>query len=325
MSLFKKKLLLILGSIFFALVLFVAGYEIIARIAYAKWRKEFVTNWMEKVTRPSDNKKLMWEYKPYGMIYNTRVTYRLNRYGYRDFDYKVRERPEGVYRIAFAGDSVTLGFAVTDEVTFVRQYNNFANQKYPKMKIQAMNFAVDGYNTLHVLEMIKTRVLPFEPNKVVYVFCLNDFILDSASGYKTEYFDPPVSFFWKKLETAYYEYSGIEYHQFYYNRNRDTVFDAILEMKDALEKAKVGFYVVVMPVLPAGKFAGGTFANYSLTGMHREIGAFLQENHIAYHDLLDAFLKNTNPPKNFQGDIWHPNPDGHRMIAEELTASIPIP
>ncbi len=319
-----KKLLLVVASGVFATVLFIVGYEIYGRVEYGKWQREFEKTWLDKTTIPSPDKELLWEYRPYGVMSCPLGTTHLNRYGYRDFDYKVRNRPEGVYRIAFAGDSITLGWAVNDDECFVRQYNQIVDAKYPNRKIQALNFAVDGYSTLQVLEMIRVRVLPFEPNKVVYVMCLNDFMVDGSPGDKTEYFKPPTSFFLRKLNMIRYENSKTEIHQYYYNQNREVVFDAVLAMQDILKQKKVGFYVVIMPILARGEFAGGSFSTYSLTFMHREIGAFLEEHQIEYHDLLSAFQHNTDPPKNLPNDPWHPNPLGHRLIAEELAKAVPL-
>ena len=315
-----KKISLVFGSILVTLLICVLVYEIVARIRYHQWRDEFVSTWMGLVTIPSPNKKLMWEYRPYGV----QGTLALNRYGYRDLDYPTRKRPPGVYRVAFAGDSVTLGMSVLFHETFVWQYGVITRQKHPQLNVQTMNFAVDGYQTFQILEMIRSRVLAFEPNKVVYAMCLNDFILDGASGYKIEYFNPPKSFFLKKVEEFRFKRSGVEYHQYYFNKNHEAVFDAILEMRDIVQRSGAGFFVAVIPVMPFSVYAGGSFNTYSLKGVHREIDAFFEEHHIAYRDLLSAFVKNQVPPKHFPNDVWHPNPAGHRLIAEELSASIPL-
>jgi hypothetical protein len=314
------KMFLMFGSILVTLLLCVVVYEIVARIRYHQWREEFVSTWMGKVTIPSPNEKLMWEYRSYGV----QGTLAFNRYGYRDIDYPTRKRPAGVYRVAFAGDSVTLGLGVLFHETLVWQYGVITRQKHPGLNLQAMNFAVDGYQTFHILEMIRSRIMAFEPNRVVYVMCLNDFILDGASGYKIEYFDPPTSFFLKKLEEFRFNRAGVEYHQYYYNKNHEDVFEAILEMRDVVQRAGSRFFVAIVPVMPNTVYAGGSFNNYGLRGMHREIDAFLEANRIDHLDLLDAFVKHQIPPKHFPNDVWHPNPAGHRLIAEALSRAIPL-
>ena len=117
-----------------------------------------------------------------------------NRYGFRDLDRESTAKPDGTFRIVFAGDSVTLGVGIPLETTFVRRFEMEANQMESQYRIQALNFAVDGYNTPQICEMIRSKVMSFSPDKVVYVMCLNDFDFELSSGDKILYFRKPRSF-----------------------------------------------------------------------------------------------------------------------------------
>ncbi len=149
------------------------------------WKADFDSyGWFGKLTVPSNNSNLMWEYKPYG-----RYEYiRTNRYGFRDYDYVSKDKPNDVYRIAFVGDSVTLGFTVRADDTFVNKFGVFTRELAPRAPIEGMNFEIDGFNTPQIYELIVSRVVAFSSDEIVYVMCLNDFDFKAASAKKIRYF-----------------------------------------------------------------------------------------------------------------------------------------
>ncbi len=65
-----------------------------------------------------------------------------------------------------------------------------------------------------------------------------------------------------------------------------------------------------------------SFTNYPLRDIHKEIDAFLKERGILHLDLLEAFTEQCKTPKFFAFDIWHPNPEGHMVIAQQLLARV---
>lgn len=312
----KSKLGLVLFSSLFSLILLIAAFELISTISYYRWKEDFDNaGWFGKITVPSENPMLMWEYRPYGK--NEVVGIEVNRYGFRDLDYESTAKPENTHRVAFAGDSVTLGASVRFEETFVRQFEAEAAQLALPEQLQALNFSVDGYNTIQVAELIRARVLAFSPDTVVYVMCMNDFDFTQSSGDKTRYFHKPKSFFVEVLEKAYrrvQSWFGGDFHEYFFRKNKAAVFESILELQTLLAEQNVDFRVLVLPVFPA------SFAEYPLEAMHQEIDAFLLENNIEYLDLLPAFQASGQSPGYYAPGIWHPNPIGHQFIAQNIAA-----
>lgn len=308
----KTRLGLIMLSSIISAVMFAGIFEIVESIRYYLWKKNFDNlGWIGKITVPSLNPVLMWEYRPYGKIEQIET----NRYGFRDFDYESMIKPEDTFRIAFAGDSITLGLSIDLEETFVRQFEIEANQIESKYRIQALNFAVDGYNTPQVCEMVKTRVLDFSPDIVVYTMCLNDFDFSESSGLKIRYFRRPKSFFLSKAESAYKRLFGGDFHLYHFRKNKNVVYRNILEVREALEREGCRLQIVILPVFPAN---ATDFDNYQFRDMHKEIGKFLVKNDIRFLDLLEAFSKLREPPRKYSFEIWHPNVKGHQFIAQQL-------
>lgn len=315
-SFVKTKLGLVLLSSVVSVVVLLGVFEAIENIRYDRWRRNFDNyGWFGRITVRSPNPVLMWEYRPYGELEQIKT----NRYGFRDREYESTAKPENTYRFAFIGDSVTLGLRVGVEETFVRQFEAAANTLESQSSVQALNFAVDGYNTLQVYETLRTKALDFAPDKVVYVLCLNDFDFEESSGMKILYFRKPKSFLLPRLEKAYQKLRGDDFHVHHFRKNKKVVFQKLHDMKVMLERKNISFQVVVLPVFP---HRATSFENYPLRDMHKEIGKFLEENGIRYVDLLEAFTEQGKPPGFYALDIWHPNADGHLFIAQKLLASI---
>jgi lysophospholipase L1-like esterase len=316
LSFAKTKFGLLLLSTTITTVLFVGVFEIVKNIKYYRWKADFDNyGWFGKLTIPSPNPVLMWEYRPNGEINQIKA----DRYGFRNLDYESAAKPDNTFRIAFAGDSVTLGLGVSREQTFVHQFEIAARQIESQYSIQALNFAVDGYNTPQILEMIRTKVLNFSPDKVVYVMCLNDFDFTQSSGSKIRYFRKPKSFFLSEIEKIHQRFYGDDFHQYHFKKNKNVVFQSILDMREILKQEDISFQVVILPIFPDLPV---TLGNYPLLDMHIEIGIFLEQNGIQFFDLREAFTQSGELPRYYASDTWHPNVKGHKFIAKQLLPSI---
>lgn len=328
----KKRIILILVSAavtFFALVVF---YEIYGNIRYHKFKAFYQKkgDLYGNLTIASQNKNMIWEYRPYGECQSKRKEYeghlvgtiRTNRYGFRDYDYASPDKEGGIYRVAFIGDSITLGLWVDYDGIFVRRFEVEANKLNQEQKIQALNFGVDGYNILQIYEMLKTRVLRFSPDQVVYVMCLNDFDFDEASASKIYYFRKPKSFFLKRLKRLFQRTERLakeDYYFFHYKMNKRRVFTKILEMRNILKLQQIDFLVVIMPIFD---FDEEGIGHYPYTKLHHEIKDILEKKKIRVFDLLEVFKEKMRSPQDFAYDVWHPNEKGHRLIAQALLEPI---
>jgi lysophospholipase L1-like esterase len=310
------RLGVLLLSVLVSLVAFVTVYEIVKTVRYHRWRENFDNfGWFEKITIPSQNPVLMWEYRPYGEV----GIIKTNRYGFRDLDFESITKPVGVHRIAFVGDSVTLGMGIAFENTFVRQLERMVNRRHPERPAQMLNFSIDGYNAIQIEALIKTRVLEYASDTVVYVMCLNDFDFDTSSGVKTLYFKKPRSFFLARLERAYRKLTGIDFHRHHFRRNKDEVFASISSMRDSVLQSGARFVVAIVPIFPRNE---QDWRRYHLRDLHLEIGRVLDAAGVPVVDLLANFEAQKQPVSELSRDAWHPNIAGHRIIAEGLANSI---
>jgi lysophospholipase L1-like esterase len=313
----RGNLALAAASALLTLVLFVLAYEVRGNIRYYRWRSRFDdAGWLGRLTVASPDETLLWEYRPYGDVNGVAT----NRWGFRDRDFSTRDKPAGTRRIAFVGDSVTLGMGVVPEETFVGRLGRSAaaSASAAGHPVQALNFAVDGYHALQVRELLVAKVLAFQPDQVVYVMCLNDFDFTDSSGRKISYFRKPRSFLLLDLDRAWRRLLGTEFHRYHFQKHSAEVFQAILEMKRALEDHRAGLLLAVVPVFPEGKGSPDYFERYPLADLHREIVSFCGRSGVKVHDLLEDFRRQPPPPERYALDLWHLTAEGHRVVAESL-------
>ena len=311
-----KRILLVVASTVVFILLCIAGYEIYGNIRYRQWRSEFDgSGKFQRLTIPSPDRILMWEYKPYGEYGKIRT----NRFGFREHDSISTEVPGDAYRIAFIGDSITLGMEVDLDDTFVKILEREAPKTGSGKSIQTLNFGIDGYSAIQIHELLSYKVLDFSPDEVFYVMCLNDFDFTESSGGKTRYFAKPKSFLLERIDKLRQKLSNTDFHMYHFSRNRLSVYQRIAQMNGLLKRNNSRLTLVIVPVF---NLTESGFSDYSLGGMHLDIATFALEEGIDVIDLLKAFASQDKPPASFATDIWHLNENGHRFVAQQLLSNV---
>lgn len=91
----------------------------------------------------------------------------------REFD---QQKPPDVFRIAVIGDSVTFGLHSPQNDSYPKSLESMLNACKPpdSPKFEVMNFGVPGYSAVQIARQLKTRVLAFQPDLVIYGYVLND-------------------------------------------------------------------------------------------------------------------------------------------------------
>jgi lysophospholipase L1-like esterase len=296
-----------------AIVVACGAYETWAQFNYARWKSRFDNyGWLGRLTVPSANRRLLWEYKPYGQYHGEMGDIVVNRYGFRDADPPTPQKPPGIYRVAFIGDSVTLGLLNRPEETFERHFERHGSQE-AQTPIQALNFGVDGYDARQILELLRARVHAFEPDCVIYVMCLNDFDFEWSSGEKYRYFVKPRWFLGQELEELSIRLRELDINDYCFRKHKVEVFEAVKAMNELSETRQQAFLVALLP-----SFDAESFADYPYTELHHMIDAFLTAEGIAHVDVLEEFRMSGLRPHEVAFDIWHPNPAGNELIAKAL-------
>ncbi len=119
----------------------------------------------------SENPILRYELRPGSRSGPVQV----NRHGMRDREHALEKDP-GTFRIACIGDSITFGMRVGQGETWCDRLEEYLNVHYasPGRGFEVLDFAVTGYNVAQCVESLEARALAFEPDLVLYGYCLND-------------------------------------------------------------------------------------------------------------------------------------------------------
>lgn len=108
----------------------------------------------------------------------------INPQGFKDTPF-IQSKGKDVIRIAMLGDSITQGIQVPLGKTFSDfleiSLNEESAQKGDKSQYEVMNFGVCGYNLAAEIELLKTKVVLYSPDIVIFNYYYND--SDPIPGY----------------------------------------------------------------------------------------------------------------------------------------------
>jgi lysophospholipase L1-like esterase len=310
-----KNSLLVITSVVFALAVFAGLFEAVASYRYDRWKAEFVEKGglYGKLTVPSGNEVLVWEYRPDAVGETWGIRIHTNEHGFRDGS-RAYDKREGDLRVAFVGDSVTLGLGVEADATFVSVFEQEASRRAPPVKVEAMSLAVGGYSAIQALELLRDKVTRFSPDIAIYVMCMNDFDFVHSSGQIMKYFKKPENFFFRFAERVYAKFFVEHYYEYHFRKNRDVVFAEILKLSAEMDDRGIDFRIALMPIFETD----GVYSEYAIMDMHMEIVATLVENGILVVDLLGEFQKAGLRDSSLAFDDIHLTEPGHRIAARRF-------
>jgi lysophospholipase L1-like esterase len=275
---------------------------------------------------------------------------RINSWGFRGPEFEERKEKE-VFRIAFLGDSFTLGQGVKFEDTYPQVVSAALNRRAAGtgVRFESYNFGVGGgnlINSMYVNGMYAAKVLP---DMVVLGLTLNDmesplFILEKTRGglspvRKTRDLDwfeqtgnraEPGPKGWLATPRILYKAwmarqrsaKTVDYYKSLYGQGNYMWRELNLQALDAIARRCSGkrlpFRVLILPVFYR-------FDAYPFEEIHASLRGYLESRGIEYVDLLDSFRG-----MRYE-DLWvhkvdaHPNEKAHAVIAHTVLEKVVDP
>lgn len=251
---------------------------------------------------------------------NNTVTGTVNSFGFRGRETTMVPDP-GTSRIAFLGDSFTLGVGVRDEHTLPALVEK---ELHPDVAgIEVLNFGASGSAPTYQIELFRERVLEFHPDVVVEVLFLND-----AGSIPTMQFISRPWFFRRIRRHSYLAnaiMSRLERGTLtrrmidVYNHDFEDSSPGYQELKTAVAEGAnlarsngIQFVVAVYPVL----FHVGD--DYPFEGIHRKLGELCRSLGIPFIDLQPAFRGQLDQELWVHATDQHPNEVANRLAAARL-------
>jgi lysophospholipase L1-like esterase len=263
------------------------------------------------LVRNSDVPGLVFELKPGLEATFKGAPVRINSHGYHDLE-RTLEKPEGTWRIAALGDSVTFGWGVPLEHVFTQKMEQRLNQRPDNYDYEVLNFGVPAYNTAQEVTDFAARGLAYDPDVVLLVFVDNDFaaanFVDAPAPEGEERGLATFRFLRGQAEVVREKWGG---------------FDHALRELDRLREITEPRGIPVLGMYYVSKVDPGQ-KQHPRKPLDTDLRRVFAENGFIYIDYWDEMWRRMKRRKSEEvTDYWvveghdsHPNIEGHAFIAQ---------
>ncbi len=270
------------------------------------------------------NKNLLYHYpdNPRGYFNDeNEVSGTINAKGFRGSD-KAFKKTNGITRIAFLGDSFTLGVGVKDNDTLPASFEHAIRSKYPNTEV--LNFGVSGSSTERQIKLLEEYVIAFEPDIVVIVLFLNDanrtgtirFLSRPRVLAKVRKYSFFVNAFVGNIEKPILNETMIRHYQDGFiegSSGWEAVKAGLKKGKSLSEQHDFQFIVAVYPVLIQ------LDDRYPFREIHKKVEDYCVSLRIPFIDLLNGFVGKKDSELWVHSTDQHPNEVAHRIAGAELS------
>jgi lysophospholipase L1-like esterase len=261
-----------------------------------------------------------------------------NSAGFLDVEHAVA-KPPGVFRIVVIGDSVAAGVGDLQALgrSFAHRLGEVARKECPERSIEVIVLAVSGYASSQELLLLEEEGLRYQPDLVLWSYCLNDPADPVFHGYNGElgvYFDRPdfylpelaqrAAFLLRESALAYLRHCPEEQHRRLHCVYAEQV-DALFATLGRIQSERgVPIVVLLQPLIEEH----GAPETYGFADLHSWLATHAASHGIASIEVLPAYLGHSwgeignGISKTGWFDCYHPNHAGHELAAHYLFAEL---
>ena len=241
----------------------------------------------------------------------------------------VKPKADGTFRILCLGDSSTIGDGVEAEQTYCAQLEKLLSEKLAPRAVESINAGFYGYSSYQGRKLFESYKKILCPDAVVYYFGANDAVFAPLREDK-EWEEVPR---WA-YRTKAFLYQYIRFYRFLRNVNVRYALQALVhpfneEARQLPSRSRVrnkDFLQNLEAVERMAQESGGSVyvvPYLSLNGPRIIHAAYFEHfRHDRMIDLEPAFVRMIEQGRTPFVDGVHPNPEGHRIIAELLAERI---
>jgi len=261
----------------------------------------------------SDNNIICAELKPNISTYHNLVKIHTNNEGFRDIEHTTA-KPDDTFRIVVLGDSFTMGV----NVEFTDVYTSVLQDKFDQMgsnRYEILNFGGADYDTRQELEILKEKVLKFNPDLVIVGFVLNDIRESHECNYRKK--SNPL--FLSYVFNAVHKVWGSFVYEKGTLRNKDASPEAWKNVEEAFEGFRLVSNATGIPVvIVLFPYMENLDNKYEYSILHLKTKLLAKRYGLHFLDVLPAFRGSNHE------DYWsyridhHPNAKAHMIFADEI-------
>lgn len=254
----------------------------------------------------------------------------LNSFRCRDDEWKF-EKPAGVRRIAFVGDSFTYGWGVENVADRFADQIGARLNKEKGARFEVMNVAIPGWGTGDQLVPIKDVIDRYHADEIVLCYVFNDIekLLPREQGFNPT--RPPESSWFNPDSSALVDWmfrtivvprvpTVMNYHDWIADGYATPQFwslhqQQLIAIRDACTERGVTFRVALLPFIRVG----GT--KFDRDQLHEQMRQFLESKGVAVVDLRGSIAGQDPRTLVVNGMDAHPNVKAHRLFADAMWAA----
>jgi D-alanyl-lipoteichoic acid acyltransferase DltB (MBOAT superfamily) len=259
------------------------------------------------------------EMLPSATIMHKGFSIRLNRWGLRDRDYERIPAP-GIHRIALLGSSYAFGSGVADGEAFESVLEARLNAEPPRgtsaRSFELLNFAKGGYTPAEQLVLLERKVISFRPRTIFLISHKSDLPWSALSVWRALRDSVPIPFAPLREIAAAAGIRGSETQATAERRLRphepdilSWIYGRIVELC-ARHGATPIWVFVPMPGDDSSAAEAKTMKRLAINAGFEIV------------DLSDVYAESDVESLKVAPWDWHPNANGHRIIASALFDSL---
>jgi lysophospholipase L1-like esterase len=112
-------------------------------------------------------------------LHGTRINVKINSLGFRGEEFS-KDKPPNTLRIACVGASTTYCPEVSsNDATWPAQLQTLLRARFPDIRVEVINAGIQGIKSSDSLKNLRYRVLPLEPDLVIFYESHNDIVWDT--------------------------------------------------------------------------------------------------------------------------------------------------
>lgn len=271
----------------------------------------------------------------------------------RDRSYPV-EKPGGTFRIACAGDSICYGAGVERSQSYAKRLEVLLNRQSASggPTFEVLNFGVVGYNATQVVENVRARALKYDPDVVLYGYCLNDpeeyslefdALRKGLTAAETDYLDWMLDrgAGWARRSRLYTFIRYAWKSRTVEGKRRDPTdprgpmdlwrgdyadyYAGLHERAAGWQRVEVALAALAevssLHRIPAYLVIFPVFRDldtYPLAAVHHKVRVAAERQGLPVLDLLDTYRSAQRAGESFVHDLAHPDAGGHAIAAAAL-------
>ncbi|MCG3119049.1 MAG: hypothetical protein ALAOOOJD_01377 [bacterium] len=242
-----------------------------------------------------------------------------NRWGMRDKEYE-KEKADQTYRIAVLGASHVFGSGVADNETFewlLEERLNHARNGEGPARYEILNFASPGYSPLQELVVLEKKALDFKPDALFYIATpredissLRHLAATAIKGVAMPY-DYLAAIAQKAaIDSSLTEDQAMKRLKPYGNEMLGWLYARFAEICRQHSIQPIYVYTPVVHKLEKDAERDAYFMGVA------------RENGFVIIDISDAYENQNKDSLRVAEWDWHPNAEGHRLLADRLYQTI---